>query len=131
MVRWHEDEAQLSKQRRASAVGVARGNGGRGVNRRSGRKPDQGNAGRGATGGGVEGNPTKGMGGNRRSTGETAVDEHREETADRVARHQSDYNSKRNMFMVLVPLTAAAGSNVVFLCFLFFLTLRFSVILLC
>ena len=70
MVRWHEDEAQLRRQRRASAVGGAQGNGGR----RSGRKPDQGNAGRGGN----------------RSRRETAVDESREETADRVARHQGD-----------------------------------------
>ena len=33
MVRWHKDEAQLSRQRRASAVGGAQGNGGRGGNR--------------------------------------------------------------------------------------------------
>ena len=31
MVKWHEDEAQLSRQRRASAVGGAQGNGGRGA----------------------------------------------------------------------------------------------------
>ena len=30
MVKWHEDEAQLSRQRRKSAVGGAQGNGGRG-----------------------------------------------------------------------------------------------------
>ena len=75
MVRWHEDESQLSGQRRASAVGGAQGNGERSGNRRSGRKPDQGNAGRG---------------GNKRSRRETAVDESRKETADRVARHQAD-----------------------------------------
>ena len=46
-----------------------------GNNRRSGRKPDQGRAGRG---------------GNRSSGRETAVDENREEMADRVARHQAD-----------------------------------------
>ena len=46
MVKWHEDEAQLGRQRRASAVGGARGNGGRGGGNRS-RKPDQGNGGRG------------------------------------------------------------------------------------
>ena len=44
MVRWHEDEAQLSRQRRASAVSGAQGNGARGGSRRSGRKSDQGNA---------------------------------------------------------------------------------------
>ena len=44
MVKWHEVETQLSRQRHASAVGGAQGNGGRG----------------GATAG-VEGNPTKRM----------------------------------------------------------------------
>ena len=47
MVRWLEDEAQLSRQRRASTVGGAQGDGERGGSRRSGRKPDQGNAERG------------------------------------------------------------------------------------
>ena len=76
MVRWHEDEAELRRQRRAPAVGDVQGNGGRGGNRRrSGRKPDQGNAGKA---------------GNRRSRRETAVDESRNEMADRVARHQTD-----------------------------------------
>ena len=61
MLRWPTDEAQQSRQRRASAMDGAQGNGGRGGNnRRSGRKPDQGNAWRG---------------GNRRSTREIAVDE--------------------------------------------------------
>ena len=45
MVRWHEDGAQLSGQRRAFAVGGA-----------------QGSVGRGGATGGVEGNPTKGIG---------------------------------------------------------------------
>ena len=75
MVRWHEDEAQLSRQHRASAMGSVQGNGGRRGNRRSGRKLDRGNAGRG---------------GNKRSRRETAVDESREDMADRVARHQAD-----------------------------------------
>ena len=75
MVRWHEAEAQLSREHRAYTVGGAPGNGGRRGNRRSGRKPDQGNAGRGATGG-VEGKPRS--------------DESRKATADRVARHQAD-----------------------------------------
>ena len=35
MVKWHEDEARLSRQCRASAVGGAQGNGWRGGNRRS------------------------------------------------------------------------------------------------
>ena len=74
MVRWDEDEAQLSSHRRESAVGDAQLNGGRGGNRRSGRKPNQGNTGRG---------------GNRRSRRETAVDESRNDMADRVARHQA------------------------------------------
>ena len=45
-----------------------------GSNRRVGRKPDQGNAGRGEATGGVDG----------------AVDESRKETADRVGGHQDD-----------------------------------------
>ena len=90
MVRWHEDEAQLSRHRRASAVGGARGNGG-GNTRRSGWKPNQRNAGRG---------------GNSRGRTEIAVDESREAVADRgVARHQADYNSKSSMSMLLVPQT--------------------------
>ena len=77
MVKWHEKEAQLSRQRRASAVGGAQGNGGRGGNRKSGRKPDQENGGRE---------------GKRRSRRETAVvDDSRKETADKVATHQADY----------------------------------------
>ena len=75
MVKWHEDEAQLSRQRRASAVGGAEGNEGRSGHSRSGRKPDQGNG---------------SMGGNWRSIRETAVDGSRKETADGVARHQAD-----------------------------------------
>ena len=75
-MKWHKDEAQLRRQRRASTVGGAQGNGGRGGNRTSGRKPDRGNGGRG---------------GNRRSRRESAVDESRKETPDRVARHQADY----------------------------------------
>ena len=64
MVRWHEAEAKMSRQRRASAVNGVRENGGGGGNRRSGRKPDQGNAERG---------------GKRRGRRETAVDESRKE----------------------------------------------------
>ena len=75
MVWWHEDETLLSKQRRASAVGGVQGIGEMGGNRRSGRKLDQGNAGRG---------------GNRRSRTETTVDDVRKEMTDRVARHQAD-----------------------------------------
>ena len=75
MARWHEDEARVSRQRRASAVGGAQDNGGRGGNRRSGRKPDQWNGARG---------------GNRRSRRETPLNESRKETADRVARYQAD-----------------------------------------
>ena len=57
MVRWHEDEAQLSRQRRASAVGGAKGNRGRLGTRRGGRKPDQGNIWGEGTTGGAEGKP--------------------------------------------------------------------------
>ena len=46
MVKWHEAEAELSRQRRASAVERVQGNGGGGGNRRSGRKNEQGNASR-------------------------------------------------------------------------------------
>ena len=42
MVRSYEAEAELSRQRRASAVGGIQGNGGRGGNRRSGIKPTKG-----------------------------------------------------------------------------------------
>ena len=51
MVRWHEAEFEMSRQRRASAVNGVQGNGGGGGNRRRGRKHDQGNAERGGTGG--------------------------------------------------------------------------------
>ena len=53
------------------AIGLGAGGGG---NRGNGRKPDRGKAERG---------------GNRRSRRETAVDESREEMADRVERHQA------------------------------------------
>ena len=76
MMRWHEAEAEMSRQRRSSAVDDAQGKGGGGGNRRSDRKLDQGNVERG---------------GNRRSRRETAVDEGREEIADRVARHEAYY----------------------------------------
>ena len=49
MVRWHEDEAQLSRHRRASAVGGAQGNGGRGGNRKVEGKPAKGMRGGGTT----------------------------------------------------------------------------------
>ena len=75
MVRWREDKAELSRKRRASAVGGVHGNGGRGSNQRRSGKLNQGSA---------EG------GGNRRGRRETAVDENRKEMADRVARHQVD-----------------------------------------
>jgi len=58
MVKWHEDEAGLSRKRRANVMDSAQRNG---------------------TGGG-----------NKRSRKETAVDESRKETADRVARYQAD-----------------------------------------
>ena len=76
MVKWHEDEAKMNKQRRASFMGGVQGDGGRGGNRRSGRKPDRGNESRG---------------GKRRSRRETAVGKSRKEMADSVARHQADY----------------------------------------
>ena len=56
MVRWHKDEADMTRKRHASAVGGAQGNG-------------------------------KGGGYSRK---ETAVDESRKETVDRVARYQAD-----------------------------------------
>ena len=74
MVRWHKDGAELSRQRRALTLGGAQGNGGRGGNRRSRGKPDEGKAGRG---------------GNRTSRREAAVEERRKEMTDRVARHQA------------------------------------------
>ena len=75
MVKWHEGDSQLNRQRHASVVGGDQGNAGRGDSRRSGREPDQGNRGRG---------------GNSRSRSETVGDESRKETAHRVARHQAD-----------------------------------------
>ena len=57
MVRWHKDEADMSRKRHASTVGGAQGNG---------------------KGGGY-------------SPKETAVDESRKETADRVARYQAEH----------------------------------------
>ena len=50
IVRWHEAEAEMSRQRRAAALDGAQGNGGGRGKRRSGGKPDQGNAERGRTG---------------------------------------------------------------------------------
>ncbi|MEP3868643.1 MAG: hypothetical protein ABJM32_09625, partial [Parasphingorhabdus sp.] len=76
MGRWHEAEAKLSRQRRASAAGSVRGNGGRGNSRRGRRNTVQ-----------VYG----GRGGNRRSRRETAGGEYTKGTTDRVARHQADY----------------------------------------
>ena len=61
MKRWHEDEAQLSRQRHTSTVDGAQGNAGRGGNRRR-----------------------------RRSIRETAVDESKKQMADRVARYRAD-----------------------------------------
>ena len=55
MVKWHKGEAEMSRKRRASAVGGVQGNEGGGGNRSSGSKPDQGNAGRkGNSGEGTE-----------------------------------------------------------------------------
>ena len=75
MVRRHEAEAEMSRQPRASAVGGVQGNEGVGGNRRSGRKPDQGDAGRG---------------GDRKRRTETAADEGGKEMADKVRRHQAN-----------------------------------------
>lgn len=46
MARMHEDDEDISRQRKASAVSGSRLNGEMGENRSSGRKPDQGNTGR-------------------------------------------------------------------------------------
>ena len=75
MVRWHQVEADMTTQRRASAVDGVKGNGDGGGNRRSGRKPGEGDAERR---------------GNMTSRRETAVDESRKGMADKVARHQVD-----------------------------------------
>ena len=75
MVRWHVAEVEISRQRRASAVDGVQGNGGEIEDRRSGRKPCQGNAQRGW---------------HRRSRRETAVNERRKEMAVMVTRHQAD-----------------------------------------
>ena len=106
MARWH-GEAQPSRHRRASAVGGDQENGGRGGNRANGRKPGQGNRGRGGT---------------RRIKRQTAVDESRKETAD----SRQGSKAQGRLLIVcrtcpcytLVPPTSAAGSNVVFLCLL-------------
>ena len=100
VVKLYKDEAQLSRQRRASAVGGSRGNGGRG-SIRSRKKPDRGIMCRL---------------GNMRSRRKAAGDESTKETADRVAQHQADYQ-------VVEPRTTAAGSNVMLLSFLLFLAL--------
>ena len=74
-MRWHEAEAEMSRQSRASAVDGVQGNGGGGGNGGSGKKPDQGNVERG---------------GNRRSRTEVAVEQRRKEMADGAARNQAD-----------------------------------------
>ena len=48
---------------------------------------------------------------------ETAVDESRKETADRVARYQTDYLGRICLSMLLVPQTTAAASKVILLSF--------------
>ena len=68
-------ESEMSRQPRASAVDGVQGNEGEGCNRRSGGKPNQGNAQRGE---------------NRSTLRETAVDENWKDMAHRVARHQAD-----------------------------------------
>ena len=103
MVRWPEDEARLSRQRRASAVGGTQGNGGRG---------------------GQQEERNAGGGGGNRSRRETAVEESRKETADRVARHQADYNSEWNMPVLLVPPTAPRSVSSVLFSFVHFFFLR-------
>ena len=77
MVRWYEGEAELSRQRRVSAVGGAQGNGGEGEQQEEWQKT----------------RPREiqcGEGGGRRSRRETAVDKNRKEMADRVVRHKAD-----------------------------------------
>ena len=72
----HKSEAEMSTQRRAPAVdGVQGDRGGGSNNRRSGGKPDPGNAERGE---------------DRRSRKETAVEESKKEMTDRVARHKTE-----------------------------------------
>ena len=65
MVRWHEAEAEMSRQDRAFTVGGVPGSGGGGGDRRR-CKPNQGNAERG---------------GDRTSRRNTAVDESKEDMA--------------------------------------------------
>ena len=48
---------------------------------------------------------------------ETAVDESRKETADRVARYRTNYVGRTYISMLLVPQTAAAASKVFLLSF--------------
>ena len=75
-MKWHDDTAQLSRQRGESAVGGAQGKEGFRGNKKSEHKPNHGSAGRG---------------GNRRGRKETVVDESKKEMVDTVARHQVDY----------------------------------------
>ena len=74
MVKCHHDEAKLSGQRRASVVGGARRNG------------------EGGGTGGLEGNPTKGMGAGGATGGVKGkpryMDESRNETAGRLERNR-------------------------------------------
>ena len=77
MVKWHEDEAQLRRQRRAPAVGGSQGNeerGGTGAVKESPtngavkESPTNGRGAGGATGGGVEGKARWTKVGSRRQT---------------------------------------------------------------
>ena len=90
LVKWHEDEAHLSGERRAFAVGVAHNGiilGGGEVTTGEEWK---------------ETRPRKWgqRGGNRRGRMETAVDERRKETADRLLARHTRLTSKWNMFML-------------------------------
>ena len=117
LVKWHEDEAHLSGERRAFAVGVAHNGiilGGGEVTTGEEWK---------------ETRPRKWgqRGGNRRGRMETAVDERRKETADRLlARHtRLTMNSKWNMFMLYTCAVNCSSCDsdvcVFFLCFACFL----------
>ena len=102
MVEGHEDERQLSRQRRASAVGGVQGSGG------------------GGAAGVVKGNTTKGM---RAGGGTAGEGKPRWTTVGRgrlTGWQGTRPTQKWNMYVLLVPLVGVPDANVVFLCHFFF-----------
>ena len=88
MVRWHKDEADMSRKCHASAVGGTHLDAAeRFMVRWHKDEADMSRKRHASTVGGAQGN---GKGGSY-SPKETAVDESRKETADRVARYQAEH----------------------------------------